>query len=207
MEQPIKQRVVGAIILVALAIIVLPLLFDGEGYREFSRIRVEVPERPALVFGQHFSVLEGQSTLGATTGAGDEVTPGGPRSVAPEAAKDASVAPGGTTTEVVPPDRPSTAVVKRPAEKNTDAAPQSGPWVVQAGVFAVRKNAVDLRAKLRKAGFGPVFDKKSENQSGEIVYFVRIGPHASRLVAERVVRRLRRKHDIKAFVMIYDDDG
>ena len=58
MEQPMKERLAGAVILVALAVIVLPALFDGEGHREFSRVKVEMPEKPAIVFGQHFPALD-----------------------------------------------------------------------------------------------------------------------------------------------------
>ncbi|MDZ7749998.1 MAG: hypothetical protein U5K43_15415 [Halofilum sp. (in: g-proteobacteria)] len=41
-----KQRVVGAIVLVAIAVIFLPMLLDGSGRPERVDLEVEIPEEP-----------------------------------------------------------------------------------------------------------------------------------------------------------------
>ena len=52
MEQQLKQRLLGTIIMVAVAVIVLPLLLDGEGYRAMQRIEIEAPQRPEFGYRQ-----------------------------------------------------------------------------------------------------------------------------------------------------------
>jgi len=184
MEQPMKERLAGAVIVVALAVIVLPALFDGEGYREFSQVRIEAPEKPAIVFGQHFPALErAQGEAAGTTGTAVRRAPmkGPLRAAAPVVRDGAARAPDGAARAL---------------------------WVVQAGVFSVRENADSLRATLSKAGFDPVFFKEAQDRRGAPVYFVRIGPHKSRGAAEQIVRDLKKKHGITALVRSQgDDDG
>lgn len=176
-----KERLAGAVIVVALAVIVLPALFDGEGYREFSQVRIEAPGQPEIVFGQHFPALErARGEAGGTTGTAVRRAP------------------------VKEPLRAAAPVVRDRAQR----APGNAGWVVQAGVFSVRENADSLRATLSKAGFAPVFFKEAQDRRGAPVYFVRIGPHKNRGAAEQIVRDLKKKHGITALVRSQgDDDG
>lgn len=45
MDLALKQRLVGAIVLIALAVIFLPMLLDGSGAPERLDVEVEIPER------------------------------------------------------------------------------------------------------------------------------------------------------------------
>lgn len=45
MDLALKQRLVGAIVLIALAVIFLPMLLDGSGTPESLDVEVEIPER------------------------------------------------------------------------------------------------------------------------------------------------------------------
>lgn len=57
MKQHLKQRLLGATVIVSLAVIFLPAVFDGEGYRQLSRVEIDVPERPHISFEQNFPEL------------------------------------------------------------------------------------------------------------------------------------------------------
>ncbi|MDH1104454.1 SPOR domain-containing protein, partial [Pseudomonas mosselii] len=46
LDKGMKQRMVGALVLVALAVIFLPMLFTRED--ELRQVRVEAPEAPAM---------------------------------------------------------------------------------------------------------------------------------------------------------------
>lgn len=46
MDDRLKQRLVGAIVIVALAVIVVPVLLDGSGRRGDDKAQFEVPPRP-----------------------------------------------------------------------------------------------------------------------------------------------------------------
>ena len=50
MDIALKQRLVGATILIALAVIFLPLLLDGDNHDGQSTQPIEIPERPDVNF-------------------------------------------------------------------------------------------------------------------------------------------------------------
>ena len=52
MEQQLKQRLLGTVVLIAIAVIVLPLLLDGEGYRALQSIEIDAPQRPKYKYQQ-----------------------------------------------------------------------------------------------------------------------------------------------------------
>ena len=196
MERAVKERLVGAIILVALAVIFVPILFDGDGRREFSRIQVEMPEPPALVFGQHFPVLDDEGAPVASSGAEDS----------------AAAARASTMVRAITPPRPPvvaappTPPAQAPPARTARPASPLDLWVVQTGVYGMRKNADAQRAKLRKAGFDPVFYKRHQKRAGEVTYSVRIGPYKGRAAAAKVAGRVRREHRIEALVKAYGEE-
>ena len=57
MEPHLKQRLLGAIVLVSMAVIFLPILFDGDGYRQLSNFEFNIPEQPRISFDQNFREL------------------------------------------------------------------------------------------------------------------------------------------------------
>ena len=186
MERAVKERLAGAVIIVALVVIFVPMLFDGEGYRELSRVQVEMPEPPALVFGQHFPAFDDKA--------------------APDAAPAVVPSPS-TTARTAPPRRPPVvAAPPAPLAPTTPDVSRRGRWIVQTGAFAIRENADAQRAKLRKAGFEPVFYKRDGDRRGKTVYYVRIGPYERRPAAAGIVERLRREHNLEAIIKAYDDD-
>ena len=190
MERAVKERLAGAVIIVALVVIFVPMLFDGEGYRELSRVQVEMPEPPALVFGQHFPAFD------------DKAAPDAAPAIAPVVVPSPSA-----TARTAPPRRPPVvAAPSVPSAPTTPNVSRRGMWIVQTGAFAIRKNADAQRAKLRKAGFDPVFYKWDENRRDRTVYYVRIGPYERRPAAAGIVERLRREHGLEAIIKAYDDD-
>ena len=48
MEKSLQQRIVGAIVLVALGVILIPALLDGSGYKSRHERSIEIPEKPVL---------------------------------------------------------------------------------------------------------------------------------------------------------------
>jgi DedD protein len=47
-ETPLQQRLVGAIVLVALGVIFIPAILDGSGYKSRHARSIEIPERPVF---------------------------------------------------------------------------------------------------------------------------------------------------------------
>lgn len=48
MEKTLQQRLVGAVVLVALGVILLPALLDGSGFKSRHDRNIEIPPRPLL---------------------------------------------------------------------------------------------------------------------------------------------------------------
>lgn len=129
MYPALKQRLVGAIVLIALAVIFLPMLLDGSGTPESLDVEVEIPERdeaPESRFEEpdvaaEFAEPAGEPDAGSTT-AGAEETTG-----------------GGKTTD-------------------SGTAAVTG-WVVQVGSFSREANALVLRDQLRDREYAAFVQK------------------------------------------------
>ncbi|MES0326673.1 MAG: SPOR domain-containing protein [Gammaproteobacteria bacterium] len=48
MEKTLQQRIVGAVVLVALGVILIPALLDGSGYKSRHDRNIEIPVKPLL---------------------------------------------------------------------------------------------------------------------------------------------------------------
>lgn len=48
MDKALQQRLIGAIALVALGVIIIPVLLDGSGYKSRHEKTVKIPDRPSL---------------------------------------------------------------------------------------------------------------------------------------------------------------
>ncbi len=171
----LRQRLWGAAVLIALAVIFLPLLLDGAGsesqYRRVERLR----EEPPRVIRE-----DGQSEVLAI----------------PEAAPTKTVMNVEPMLEAtLDPAQEQTADIKGPE-------PQASPevnistlsaWVVQAGSFGDEQNALAVRDRLRRAGH-PSFITISDDQT---LFRVRVGPMTNQTQAattrDDVVRLLGRE--------------
>ena len=57
MDDRLKQRLVGAIVIISLGVIFLPAILDGGRYTAFEKIRIEIPKRPAVDFSSSIAPL------------------------------------------------------------------------------------------------------------------------------------------------------
>lgn len=210
MEHTVKQRVVGAVVLVALAVIFIPVFLEGpeeqgaprdlelpqemEDLRE-GRIEplepLELPPETVTTV-----VIEGSGEKTSEAGAVEEPAPMEPQpAVKPEAPEPAApVADSGPDAAPEAEPEPSPAAAAAPSE----AAPKSG-WAVQVGAFGSQDNAIALRDRLRKAGF-TAYVEKAQLASGTL-YRVRIGPEIERADADALLEKLTRETGVKGKVM------
>ncbi len=194
MNQQLKARLVGAIVLISLAVIFIPMLLDG-GERESSPLGERyVPDRP----GYHYESLD--IPLRSAPAA-----PLVPRLVDPPAAADeqqARVEPPPAETKPEPAPR---AAPSRPAPEPPPAPMASPPaaeqvgWVVQVGSFSRQQNAIGLRDRLRSAGFTSFVDR-AEGSAGTI-WRVRVGPELERERAERLQQRLQQEQELSGIII------
>lgn len=199
MNEKLKQRLVGAVVLVSLAVIFLPMLLDGGGERSSMPVfGSNIPDKPDYQFEPLDIPLQPVKTV-------DEKQP--------VLIDKAEPAPKPATTAPDKPKTTDTQVSPKPEGRQqslTDPAPVAAPkatseqaaWVVQVGSFSQSSNALTLRDKLRKKGFTAFVEKlKTE---GKIIYRVRIGPELQRASAEKHLKRLQRIMGMKGIVMEHD---
>lgn len=193
MDEGLKQRIIGAVVLIIAAVVFLPMLLSGQD--ETVQVEVEVPEAPVL----DSQLMEPVAPAPLPEPA---AVPDMPTSVseAPEplpAAAPATVAPTPT---------PAPAEPEPVAESAPAAAPAvTGDWVIQLGSFSSAANAEGLSKELRTQGYNAY--THSATVQGKSITRVYVGPLASREAASRLRDELERKRGSKGFVVAFDADS
>lgn len=198
MNEQIKQRLVGALVLVSLAVIFIPMLLDGDGQNTMPRYGSNIPSQPDIDFEPLNIPLQPVATP----------TQPPPRVVLREEPASPEMASSTSSVTTPEPETTKPASVAKPASTSTGAtSPPTQPhsqglaeaWVVQVGSFGNSANALALRDKLRKAGF-PAFVLKYQSD-GKSNYRVRVGPELKRSKAESHQKRLQQAFSLKGIVM------
>lgn len=205
MEERLKQRLVGATVLVALAVIFVPMLLDGEGD---SQSDTAIPPKAEQGLGRP------APGTGAVLPAGAEVQDKVPAADAPagaavqigaereeaERANAVPVEPAGKSPAEAKPVPAAASKLPGQEAPRSDVAPAAGPtaWVVQVASFSREENALALRDKLRAAGYTAFIERL--RQPGEDIFRVRIGPEVERARAEALRDRLEREIKAKGIV-------
>ena len=211
LDKVIKQRMVGALVLVALAVIFLPMLFSRED--ELRQVQVEAPQAPAVpalpqVQVEPVQVPEPQVIADESVVAQPPTAPATPIAPAPEvAAKPAVVAPA-----PAPVSKPATApvVATAPAAKPAVQAPASTnkvdgnglpvSWSVQLASLSSRANAENLQKTLRSQGYNAYI------RSSDGMNRVFVGPLIERAEAERLRDVINRQQKLKGFVVRFQPE-
>ncbi len=178
MDRALKERIIGAAVLVVFVVLVVPVFLDGPSESgEIVSERVPLPGQAA----------EGETRTVVLERDRDEpvpvpVTAAAPERLQPEPAQIAAA----DQPEPEPRPKPASA---EPAPQQTAAADSpTGMWAVQLGSFGNQENAERLAADLRKQGFAAFLSQLSTS-SGQL-HRVRIGPQKDRESAEAMAARL-----------------
>lgn len=228
-HNPVKQRIVGAVILLSVAVIILPMFF-GDGSRQGGDESVIPPRSPrstetAIIPLQVHPVVResGQDERPvvveqAVPGEAAPVVADVAASEAPEPesaavpSQQAAPAPGASSAQIpssVPASPPAGTsddmpkaggVVRTVPDVKPGSSPSAVPaWVVQVGSFSSDENALALRDRLRARKI-PAFVEKVES-GGAPVYRVRVGPEADRARADGLRQRLLDEFQLQGMVM------
>ena len=204
MEPAMKQRLIGAAVLVALAVIFLPMLVQGPAPDSgVSDVPLSMPDAPAGNFETRDLPLV---TPGGTPEGGAVGMPGtAPGSEA--VSIDTSPAPSASTTVPLSEAGATTsAPLPAAADDMLPAATAGGDYAVHFGSFSSSAAADKLVGSLRASQL-PGY-REQGLVDGKPVWRVRIGPYASRADAEAA--RLRAAHvrdDVGARVITLDAEA
>lgn len=167
LRQRARHRLIGATVLVLVAVIGFPMVFDTKPREVASDIRIEMPERDSVRPSQAPS----SPPVAVKPPVPDEVKL--PASQAPEPAPKEEV--------VVEP-----AKVEEAIKPKADAAPR---FVVQVGAFTDEAKIKDVRSKLEKAGL-KTYIHVAQTKDGKRTR-VRIGPFDTKAEAEKTVKKIK----------------
>lgn len=183
----LKQRLVGAVVLVALGVIFIPMLIEPPEPEPEVAGRLYDPVTPEVDF------LESPEITEVTIPLPEE----------PPTVVDTGLAPiEPRPTEVVAEPAPvkvETANKPAPVEAKASQGDSLTAWVVQVGSFKQQQNALALRDKIRKRGF-TAFVERIKSASGA-TYRVRVGPEMSYTRIKQRRDALKSKLSLKGVIM------
>lgn len=199
MEPHLKERLIGAAVLVALGVWLIPWILDGpapETTETSSAIELPVAEEAPAMRTQTIDlearrapvtpspVLTAEAPRASTAEPEPEAAESQPDDAAPSAEPESSepeaVAEAAAEPEPPVADPEPAAVAEQPRPR--------GDWAVQLGSFGERENAERLAKRVET--FGDEAQVSTTRSGGRIMYRVRVGPHASRELAEAAASAL-----------------
>ena len=171
MERALKERIIGAAVLVIFVVLVVPVFLDGPPSDEIVSERVVLPGQE----GQNNKtvILDRERSVPVPAASSNQTQP--------ESQSATPIAKPG-------PQQPSKQSSGQDAKPPEPAASATGMWAVQLGSFSNKQNAEKLAADLRKQGYA-AFLSQLETDEGRL-HRVRIGPQKDRQSAEAMAARL-----------------
>lgn len=189
LDKNLKQRIVGALVLVALAVIFLPMLFSRPD--EMRQVVVDapaMPETPVMVpVTQEPVIVPEAEPL-------PEEPPVLEEPVAQPQATDkaAAASPASPAEEQAP--------VAKPPVSRVDANTLPQTWSVQLASLSTRASAEDLQQKLRSKGYNAyVRSVDGKNR-------VMVGPVVDRAEADRLRDQLGRQMNLNGFIVRFEPE-
>lgn len=180
MDRALKERIIGAVVLVAVVVLVVPVFLDGPpSDDELVSERVPLPGQDDAAEVRTQVLLRDR----------DEPVPASSTPEPQRVAEPVAQSPAPVQTEAQPEEDSSTPEPQPPAtEPDSAAESPTGMFAVQLGSFSNQENAEKLAADLRQQGFAAFLSQLS-TASGQL-HRVRIGPQENREAAEAMAARL-----------------
>lgn len=195
MDVALKQRLVGALVLVALGVIFIPMILDGSAQRARQESTIEIPQPPDMRFETRRLALNPDRMESTTTEPSTPVpTPQSGDPVPEVVVADPRIedAPGrnvileqtldSETNSVESAPDPVTPVNEEPEpeEPNDEVRPTPGVtgWALQLGSFGKRANAQRLVEQIQELGIS-AYSETITMDSGTVLYRVRAGAFAT----------------------------
>ena len=176
-----RHRLIGASLLVLVAVVGFPMVFDTQPRRIPVDLPIHIPAQPAV------------SPLTPVAAA-----PSATEAPAPEPAPTPTAAPA-PAPAVVAPAKPATPPVAKPPAKaaapanaaKTPAKPDAkgARFVVQVGAYADAASARVVRQKIERAGL-KTYTQVAKTEQGNRTR-VRLGPFNSRAEADRAAQKIK----------------
>lgn len=223
MDEKLKQRLVGALVIISLAVIILPFIFDGRDHQALPAAH-NIPEQPTLTLDirkpdldtAEFESVKAQIKASRESmRAGDAEQQALQQPLSDEKTGDsAAVSTTAPAKPVVAPVVAARESYNTAKQRSTQQGPKSNSskqqptkssladaFTVQVASFSSRDNAERLYRKLNKMGYAAYIQTGSNKTT--VIHRVFVGPHLKRNMANAVANRLGDKFKLKALVVRY----
>ncbi len=190
-ENKLKQRVVGGLVLLALAVIFIPMVLDFR--KDYDQLinGTNIPPKPKEMRVETFELNQTPQAKVPRLAVGESVE----ETLANHPLVQQKRAVDAVAAKALPPP-PIKAVA---AVKPVPAPLSREGWTVQVGSFGNEKNAQSLRDKIRKNGFSAFVD--SVNVKDKLSHRVRVGPAADKEKANTLKKKLQKEISLKGLVI------
>ena len=177
MNETLKQRIVGAAVITALAAIFIPMLFDDpiadtELYNNELNLPQQQPSNELSLPKQADNNLQ-------------EIIDKTPQ----------------TQAEVISQAVPAHVDLQAKTIKQVVEKSAIKGWIIQVGSFSQEQNANEFRDKLRKDKFTAYVNSAITNDKGTL-YRLRVGPELDEKIAQNTQRRLESIYKIKTLLVL-----
>lgn len=221
MDSSSKQRLIGVVVLIALATIVLPVLFHRSNQNQMVlNLPQDAPPPPALPDVQIAppsastpkTIIQHETVTTQTVNTGQDTqtlsTPTTPQTTQDQTITTSHLQPVDTKTSLPKSSntkrvqKPTVTITKPPAQthqKTTALTSKNQQWLVQLGSFSNKTNADKLMAHLRKHGF-KAHSKTTARHTSSITK-VFIGPEKNRASASWIVKKLNKTLHLKGIIV------
>ncbi len=203
MDIALKQRLVGASVLVALAVVVIPMLLGGRPEDPADTRRIEVPEPPSGTKFETRRYPVGETVQPAATEPAPVINLPEPEQVSeetlteqadaqtladdPPSQADVSPAAGETDESIVKEVAGPGITTREPGPVDAPAA--SGRYLVQVASFLSKNRAEAIGGQLIEAGYALQSDTVTADAG--TLYRVRVGPFATENEAYSAVAAIK----------------
>ena len=170
-----RHRLIGAAVLVVVAVVGFPMVFDTNPRPIAADIPIAIPAQPAL------APLTPAAPVAATPAAPVEAVAVQAPAEPPAAPSPAPASPA----KAAPP-----APVAKAAASAAPSAPATGErYVVQVGAYADQARAREVRLKIERAGL-KTYTQVAKTSEGNRIR-VRLGPFNTRAEADKVAQKIK----------------
>jgi DedD protein len=195
MEFNPKHRIIGAIVIVALAVIFLPMILDEREPPSELKKLAEIPSRSEV---NETRVVVSPVPAPEVKASGDAAAPAPATPVA-----ETVTPPEPEPKPVAPVKKPEPAKTKPAAKATTEHAAEkiTKGWVVQVGTFSNAENAAKLRDSLKSHGHAVHAESVSLNGSKAVR--LRVGPFREKSEAVKAQAQIQKESGTEGVVQAY----
>lgn len=221
MENSLKQRIIGAVVLIALAIIFLPSILKEKAVN--GTFESKIPAKPEELQNYKIDTKKIDDLITANQKSKDdhpqnnhdEPTTKSTKEQATDSKLIATTSAKSTTETQAEKAKQSQAKTEKAEQKSAHSDGGSpatktkindqykdAAWIVQVASFAKEANAINLVKKLQDKKYKSY--RRKVNADGKIVYRVFVGPYIHKKDANKVVSKISKLSESTAMIKPFD---